>query len=154
MKAYLAGPNATVLQSAHWVPARMRISTLSSFETVLVPGYARNPPLQPAVPRWQRCRPGVMPVRLPCGSIPMGTTPGSPQTVTVASPEPALGWRSVTSDEGTRAKPGPAGCSARWAALDLDLGLILEVANLSDAASAGPLRPGKLRAGLCSKPVL
>ena len=154
MKAYSAGPNATVLQSAHWVPARMRISTLSSFETVLVPGYARNPPLQPAVPVWHRCRPGVMPVWFPWGSTPMGTTPGPLQAATVASPEPALGWRSVTSDEGTRAKPGPAGCSAGWAALDLDLGLLLEVAHLGYAAPAGPLRPQKVRAGLCSKSVL
>ena len=81
----------------------------------------------------------------------MGTTPGSLQAVTVASPEPALGWRSVTSDEGTRAKPGPAGCSAGWAALDLNVGLLLEVAHLGYAASAGPLRPRNLRAGLCSK---
>ena len=80
---------------------------------------------------------------------------GRVQAVTRGVAGAGLGWRSVTpADSGTRAKPGPAGCSARWAALDLDLCLLLEVANLGDAASAGPLRPRNLRAGLCSKSAL
>ena len=80
MQAYPGGLTATILQSAHWVPARLRISALSSFETVLVPGCARDPP--PASSAGvtavsPRCDAGVVPMWIAAHGNLTGVSPGS-----------------------------------------------------------------------------